>query len=217
MHLTRRHLAQLGLLVLAAIILSSLLRQSAPLGTDVGRNPLAVSLQRDRSSPSSGEKTANLTLVLFTDYGCSACRVAYPEMKKAVTSDGRIRVVYKDWPIFGPASERAAEVAIASAYQGIYPAVHDRLMMGRYQDEAALRAAVEGAGGDWLRIQADLERRRPEIMLQLARNQVQAFQLGVEGTPAYLAGPILVRGALRRSEFRELFARARQVSKLGRR
>ena len=49
-------------------------------------------------------------------------------MRKAVARDGNIRLVYKDWPIFGAQSERAAKVALAADRQGIYPSVHHALM-----------------------------------------------------------------------------------------
>jgi protein-disulfide isomerase len=133
-------------------------------------------------------------------------------MKRAVAADGRVRIIYKDWPIFGDASERAAEVALASDRQQIYSRVHDRLMTGRTDNQVALKAAVEHSGGDWSRLQNDLAKDRTHISAQLAHNRRQAFELGLPGTPGYLAGTILVRGALSEGEFKRLFREARDAS-----
>jgi protein-disulfide isomerase len=123
-----------------------------------------------------------------------------------------VRIVYKDWPVFGAASERAARIAIASSFQGIYPLVHDRLMSGRADSEDALRNAVQQSGGDWRRLQGDLASKQTLISAELARNRRQAFELGLPGTPGYLIGPILVRGALTEAEFTRVFRAARQAS-----
>jgi protein-disulfide isomerase len=136
-------------------------------------------------------------------------------MRQAVSKDGKVRVVYKDWPIFGGASTRAAEVAIASRYQKIYPLVHDQLMTGPVGSDDALQAAVERAGGDWLRLTSDLSKNQTEINAQIDRNRMQAFELGLPGTPGYLVGPILVRGALTEAEFTRVFKDARNASKKG--
>jgi protein-disulfide isomerase len=133
-------------------------------------------------------------------------------MKRAVAADGNVRIVYKDWPIFGDPSERASEVALASDQQNIYPLVHDHLMTGRADNETSLRAAVERSGGDWRRLQADLAKNRIAISEQLARNRKQAFELGLPGTPGYLAGTILVRGALTERDFARLFRQAREAN-----
>lgn len=131
-------------------------------------------------------------------------------MRKAVAKDGRLRVVYKDWPIFGEKSERAAAIALASTTQGIYPQVHHRLMTGRVETDDDLRMAVQRSGGDWSRLLDDLARRQSEIVTQLAHNRRQAFELGLPGTPGYLIGPVLVRGAMTEGEFLRAFARARE-------
>jgi protein-disulfide isomerase len=131
-------------------------------------------------------------------------------MKKALARDGRVRVVYKDWPILGPPSHRAARVAIASSFQGTYPEVHDRLMKSPSMDEAQLRAAVERSGGSWRRVQEDLVTRAGDIEEQITRNKQQAFSLGLGGTPGYLIGSILVRGGLDASEFTRVLREARR-------
>ena len=209
MDLSRKDLWQLFAVIAVAALLSLLLQTRRPLGENVSNNPLALAVRNDRSSPAGGPSTADLTLIVFTDYRCPACRAAYPAMKRAIAKDGKVRIVYKDWPIFGDASERAAEVAIASNFQNIYPRVHDRLMIGRADSDAALRTAVERSGGDWRKLQSDLTRNRSQIDAEIRRNKMQAFGLGLGGTPGYLIGPILVRGALTESEFTRVFRQAR--------
>jgi protein-disulfide isomerase len=212
MRLTRREVKQLCAVVVLSVVLALSLRSQRPLGQNVGDNSLARAVREDQSSPAEGNPAADLTLIVFTDYRCPACRAAHPAMKRAAATDGKVRIVYKDWPIFGAASTRAARIAIASQLQGIYPLVHDRLMSGRADTEHALRDAVQQSGGDWRRLQGDLAGNRPLISAQLARNGKQAFELGLPGTPGYLVGPILVRGALSEADFRRVFREARQAS-----
>ncbi len=163
----------------------------------------------DGSSPRSGPPGADLSVAVFTDYRCPACRRADPEMQRAVEADGAVTVVYKDWPLFGERSNRAARVALASVAQGIYPAVHHAFMAAPNLDERTLRAVVEHAGGDWAKLEDDLRRGAAAIEEQLARNARQAFALGLGGTPGYLIGPLQVRGALDEGEFRAAFDAAR--------
>jgi protein-disulfide isomerase len=212
MNLSRKDLWWLAAAVALAVLFSLFIRSQRSLGEDIGANPLALAVHNDRTSPVEGDSAADLTLILFVDYRCPGCRTAHSAMKRAVASDGKVRIVYKDWPVFGATSERAAQIAIASDYQKLYPQVHDRLMTGPVDGEDALRAAVEQSGGSWQRVQSDLATHRTEIEAQIARNKMQAFQLGMGGTPAYLIGPIRVRGALTEREFRRVFAQARAAN-----
>ena len=124
--------------------------------------------------------------------------------------DGKVTIIYKDWPIFGPPSERAASVALATAEQGIYPAVHRRLMTdNRMIDDGMLRDVVTQAGGDWTRATAWLAAHAEGVSARLRANGQEAYAIGLAGTPGYLAGPILVMGAIDETDFGRLFARAR--------
>jgi protein-disulfide isomerase len=209
MSLRSRELWELCAVVSIALLLAALLRSHRPLGQDVSESVHSRSVQEDQSSPTAHNAAANLTIIVFTDYRCPACRAGHPAMQRAIEADGKIRIIYKDWPIFGPLSERAALVAIASDRQGIYPAVHDRLMRGPVGNDDHLRSAIELAEGDWGRLERDLARNRNQIVAQLERNRVQAFGLGLGGTPGYLIGPILVKGALNEREFTRVFRQAR--------
>src|SRR5580704_18883750 len=83
---------------------------------------------RDPDIPSLGNPNGNLTVVEFFDYQCPYCKKLAPELAKLVQDDGNIRIVLKDWPIFGDASVFAAKLALASKYQNNYAQAHDALI-----------------------------------------------------------------------------------------
>jgi predicted DsbA family dithiol-disulfide isomerase len=146
-------------------------------------------------SPEAGPADATVRLAVFTDYRCPACRHAFPAMEAAVRHDGKVRVIYKDWPIFGPPSQRAASVALATAEQGIYPAVHRRLMTdNRMIDDDMLCDVVIGAGGDWTLATAWISAHEQAVAARLRTNGQEAYSIGLAGTPGYLAGPMLEMG-----------------------
>ncbi len=211
--ITRRDAGQLLVLGLAALGIAQILRKERPIGQDVSTSETAKSLLLDRTSPSLEVERPTLTMVVFSDYKCLACKRANAAMDSAVQDDGHVRLVYRDWPIFGAVSEWTARVAIASDRQGIYPMVHRQLMNERRPlNESVVRDAVEKSKGSWRQIVGDLQRYGEEIDRQLGRNRRDAFQLGISGTPTYLAGPIMVTGAQDEAGFRRVFAAGREAS-----
>jgi protein-disulfide isomerase len=198
--------------VLAGAAFTYGLRYFGSVGTRIERTPVVEAVLEDAEAPRISSAGADVTMVIFTDYQCPNCRIANRAMQKILAEDRRVQVIFKDWPIFGKASKEAARVAIASDMQGIYAKVHDRMMRqtGRL-DQRAMRTAVEAAGGDWPRLVRDRNRDIDRIDALIARNSMQAFSLGLGGTPGYLIGPVLVRGALDERGFRKALAQARKT------
>lgn len=212
--LGRRHVLVLAGLAAAGVGAAWLLRRAVPIGRDVGTSPVARDLLADRTVPALGAADGDLTMAVFTDYRCPACRSAYPGMMAAITADGRVKLLVYDWPIFGEPSRRTARIALAAARQGQYGAVHDRLMTDpRAMDEAALPAIVTEAGVDWDRVQTDLATYAGAIDGRLSDNARRAVTLGLPGTPAYLIGPLLAVGMLGQPEFTRAFGEARSRSR----
>lgn len=186
------------------------LKGRVPLGQDVGQHLTARQVLADPATPAFGPGDADLTMAVFTDYRCAACRGYYRALIAAVRADGRVRLLIQDWPVFGGMSVRAARVALAGQRQGRYFAVHDRLMTDpRPLDEATLAAIVAEVGGDGERLHADLATHAAAIDRQLARTAQAAFALGLPGTPSYLIGPRLIIGALDQPTLARAFAQAR--------
>lgn len=152
----------------------------------------------------------DVTIVKYTDYQCPFCRKAHKDLGRLVGQDPRVRVLYRDWPVFGPASEEAARLAIASKWQGKHGRFHDALMSSSGPlTSKAIRAAADEAGVDWGLLQSDLARHETEIKELLQRNADQARSLGLQGTPAFIVGDTLVEGTLDLAAMEELVADAR--------
>jgi protein-disulfide isomerase len=165
----------------------------------------------DPDAPVGGNPKGDVPIVAFLDYNCPYCRKTAPDLRRFVSTDGKIRLIYKDWPILAVSSVYGARLALAARYQGRYEAAHDALMAMQGHDEAAMRAAVLGANGlDGARLDADLATHDKAIGDLIGRNKAQAESLGLEGTPTYLIGPYLVGASLDYDGFAEVVGRFRE-------
>ncbi len=208
--MTRRDLATLAAALVAALALGAWLRWSKLPGVDAPGNSTVAAVLADRTYPSEGPEDADVTMVVFTDYLCAICRASHPAMRRALAADGKVRVIYRDWPIFGPASQQAARLALAAHQQGVYPALHDRLMRTTgVEQEAVARAAISAVGGDQTQLNTDMARDGQAIDAALNQNAMDAFALGFDGTPSYIIGNRVIEGALAERQFRLLFETAR--------
>jgi protein-disulfide isomerase len=159
--------------------------------------PVIERVLSDPGSPAVGATSPTVTIVIFTDYQCPICRETDPALERLLADDPTVRVIFKDWPIFGALSKAAARVALAAAGQGRYLPAHSALMTARPPlDDQAIESAGRIAGLDWSRAVGTLTRDGVELERQLARHATQAWSLGLEGTPAYLVGPYLIEGGL---------------------
>ena len=209
---TRREVLQLLTLAGAGAAAGMFLRSRAPIGRDVSGNQIAERILSDRSSPQSGPPAADLTIAVFSEYQCPACRLAEPSLLQVIETDRRVRIIYRDWPVFGARSEHAARVALAANYQGKYEAVHHLLMVEQSQlDEAVVRNVAMRAGADWTQIETAMSVHEEAISAALSQSGWDAFSLSLPGTPGYLIGPLLVVGAQTFSGFQDAFKKAREL------
>lgn len=165
----------------------------------------------DPQAPTFGNPEGDVTIVAFLDYNCPYCKKSAADLVRVVKEDGRIRLVYKDWPILTEASVYGAQLALAAKYQGQYEAVHAALMgiPGRRIAEQKMLEAVQNSGVDLDRLMTDLKSRIGEIAALLRRNTAQANALGLQGTPTYLVGP-LKTSTLDYADFKRAVAEARR-------
>jgi protein-disulfide isomerase len=71
-------------------------------------------LLNDPASPVGGDPDGDVTLVEFFDYRCAYCRRVVSSMRALLDEDRDLRVVFKELPVLGPDSERAARGGAAT-------------------------------------------------------------------------------------------------------
>ena len=162
----------------------------------------------DPEAPVVGNPAGALALVEFFDYRCGYCRRVKPVLDTLLAENGDLRLIYKEFPILGPESTLAARAALAAREQGAYAAFHDALMAADAPpDRERLFAVARALGLDESRLARDME--DPAIDAHLARNAALAQALGIAGTPGFVLGERLIRGAPSLPQFRDILARAR--------
>ena len=154
----------------------------------------ADAIFRSPQSYAAGNPNGDVTVVEFFDYNCGFCRRALPDVIKLVDTDDKVRVVFKELPIFGEELEWAAKAALAAGKQGKYFEMHQKLYTapGKADKEKALRVASE-LGLDVPQLEKDME--DPSVAKALEETKEIAQKLGVQGTPLYLIGDRMIPGA----------------------
>jgi protein-disulfide isomerase len=169
---------------------------------------------RDPEIPPAGNAHGDVTIVEFFDYNCPYCRKLAPELAQVVYDDGKVRMIFKDWPILGPVSVYASRLALASKYQGKFAAAHEALMgTSSRLTEPRIRELLSGARIDVDRALKDMAANAATIDAILKRNNAQATAFGFNGTPAFIIGKFRVPGALTMAQFDQAIADARKAAR----
>lgn len=75
-----------------------------------------------------GNPNGNITLVEFFDYRCLYCRKMPGILNTLQQQNPNVRIVYRDYPLLGPASTLVAEAALSAQQQGKYLALHNAFL-----------------------------------------------------------------------------------------
>jgi protein-disulfide isomerase len=146
-----------------------------------------------------GNPDGNVTFVEFFDYNCGYCRGAMNDMLTLMRDDAKLKVVLKEFPVLGPGSLEAAQVAVAVRMQDTtgkkYLDFHTKLLGGRGQaDKARALGVAKEVGLDMNRLEKDMT--SPEVNETLQETFKLAEALGLNGTPSYVIGSDVVVGAI---------------------
>ena len=119
-----------------------------------------------------------------------------------------LRCVFRGIPMLGPESTPAARAALASPAQGLYWPFHWALLGadGPFDLDHIL-AVARSVGLDAERLARDME--DPVLDGLIEQNAILANALGVRGTPAFVIGDSMIRGALPLEQFSAAIADAR--------
>lgn len=161
------------------------------------------------ATPAAGNPEGDVAIVEFFDYRCPYCKQVQPELESLVQQDPKLRLVYKEFPVLGPASVTAAHAALAAQRQGKYDAFHAAMMAahGQITDSTVYQVAAS-VGLDVDRLKRDMA--APEVAQALKANSALADVLDIHGTPAFIIGDRVVPGAVDLDALKTMVADARK-------
>lgn len=157
-----------------------------------------------------GNPNGDVTFVEFFDYNCGYCRHALADMLDLLKTDSKLKVVLKEFPVLGPGSVEAAQVAVAVRMQAPdkYLAFHKELLGGRgAANKARALAVAKDVGLDMAQLQIDMK--SPEVKKTIEEDFKLADALGLNGTPSYVIGKDVVVGAVGLAALKEKINTAR--------
>lgn len=151
-----------------------------------------------------GNPKGKINMVEFFDYNCAYCRHTLTDIITLIKAEPNLRVVLKDFPILGPDSLAAAEVASAARKQisgDKFLEFHQKLLTshGHVGREQALDAARE-MGLDMNKLQEDMK--DPAIRAGLDGVMKLADAFNFTGTPSFVIGDEAVVGAVGLSQLK---------------
>ncbi|KAB1073743.1 DsbA family protein [Methylobacterium planeticum] len=160
----------------------------------------------------AGNPAGDVTMVEFFDYNCGYCRKALADVQALIKSDPKLRVVIKDFPVLGPESLEASQIALAAKQQLKGDKLfefHQKLLesKGRVNAAKALQVAKE-MGLDTAKLQKDAQ--GPEVKAALTENRGLGDKLGLSGTPAFIIGDEIIPGAVGVEPIRKTISDVRQ-------
>jgi protein-disulfide isomerase len=166
-------------------------------------------------TPAAGSIRSDVTIVEYFDYDCPVCRRIEPDLRKLVAGDPKVRLIRKDWPVFGEASVYAAYCTFAAARVGKYASAHEALIGSRkdLDSKEDVREVLRDAGFELKKIDADIALHEADYKAALVRNRGEAAELGLRGTPGLIVGNQLVPGSLDYTQLERLIAQVRQAPK----
>jgi protein-disulfide isomerase len=166
-----------------------------------------------------GNPKGSVTLVEFFDYQCIHCKKVAPVISELVKANSNLRVIYKEFPIFGASSEQASRAALAAAMQNKYLPMHEALIKQEKRlDDSLINQAAESIGLDMAKFKADLTSKT--VTDALEANRKLAEKLHLMGTPAFIIAstpdgafkkdstPSFIPGAASKESLQELIKKA---------
>ena len=136
-------------------------------------------------SPLRGSPMAQVTIYEFSDFQCPHCKMAAPMLKKVVEeSNGKVKLVFKQYPLPGhPRAREASKATIAAQKQGKFWEMHDLLCEN--QDElqtANLEDYAKKIGLDLKRFKADMASKETDKKIEA--DIAEGHKAGVDSTPS---------------------------------
>ncbi len=159
--------------------------------------------------PSKGAADAPVTIVEFADFRCGFCLRHFtqtlPSLEEEYIQTGKVRYVFRNFPILGVQSRWAALAAECAHEQGRFWEYHDQLFALTQQGQEFLRSRLKTVavelGLDAAQFESCLD--SSKYLSEVQEDFTAGQSAGVTGTPAFLIDGELLVGAQPIGVFRQ--------------
>ena len=157
-------------------------------------NALTISKLTDNGSPIMGDPDAPITIWEWGDYQCTFCYKFHQDTLDIINEEfiktGKVKVIFKDFPLNGPDSKLAAESSYCAHDQGKYWEYHDQLYENWAGERTgwitreALSEFAKSINLDTAEFNKCLNESKHENKI----NSIYEFgkQIGIDATPSFL-------------------------------
>ncbi|QGV79770.1 DsbA family protein [Streptomyces ficellus] len=159
--------------------------------------------RRDAKDPLAvGRADAPVVMIEYADFKCGYCgkfaRETEPALIEKYVGEGTLRIEWRNFPIFGEESERAARAAWAAGRQGRFWQFHkaayaEGAKEQGFGEDRVLALAREAGVADLDRFGRDLDSEAAKQAV--GKDQEQAYALGATSTPSFLVNGRPIAGA----------------------
>lgn len=152
--------------------------------------------------PEKGPKDAPVTMIVFSDYECPFCQRADTTVEEVLKAyDGKIRYVFRDYPLPFHAKARPAAVAANCARaQGKYWEYNQKAFKGDLSNEGLKKIAGE-LGLDQKQFDECFAKNDQS---SIDKDLADGSAVGVNGTPAFFINGRMISGAQPFEAFKEI-------------
>lgn len=173
--------------------------QLAAAGQQAGNPPSGSGKVSVDDDPVLGNKNAPLTLVEFSDYECPFCKRSFdqllPDLKKNYIDTGKLKLVYRDFPLsFHANAHKEAEAADCARDQGddtTYFKFHDQIFIQTTSNGTGIALTqlpiiAKNIGLDVAKFQQCLD--SGKFKNEVDKDIADGTAAGVSGTPSWFVG-----------------------------
>jgi protein-disulfide isomerase len=152
-----------------------------------------------------GSQSAPVEIVEYADFECGACGqwaiLSAPDVKEGLVATGRVRLRFRDFPLPGhPHSPLAHQAAACAGEQGGFWQMADQIFfnqsrwVGERNPAAMFEDYAEALGIDVGQYRSCMDEQRGAANIEAARQA--GLAVGVNSTPSFVIGGVLLVGAL---------------------
>ena len=157
-------------------------------------NELTIEKLSENGSPIMGDPNAPITILEWGDYQCTFCFKFHQNTLSIINEEfvktGKVKIIFKDFPLNGPDSKLAAEASYCAHDQDKYWEYHDQLYKNWAGERTgwitreALSKFAESINLDIVKFNKCLNENKYENKI----NSMYEFgnEIGIDATPSFL-------------------------------